>query len=261
MHDKDDDPTGNAAASSGSGFMKTVFGFFSEVLKSIATDDFLRVLWGVEVLLFIILVFMIWFGDISAEQRFLLALIIVASVVVTFVVSAWRLHRHGASRHAAPAGSLGNGRQVLPQSPTGGAPEVVEQARRCLALLTEIEAANGRVIQRGLAGSGPWAKIQRDTYNEVCRTCHERRLGGQPPDNYLDVICAEPDVIAVCKRKWELGEALDVYRSRLERASPALVDHDNLELLVRQSVTQPNCSPAELQDAVKRAIERAESLV
>src|SRR3546814_3281587 len=81
MPEKENDQTENGVRPSGSILTKTVFDFFSSVLKSIATDDLLRVLWGVEVLLFLILAFMIWFGDVTGDQRFYLALIVIASVV------------------------------------------------------------------------------------------------------------------------------------------------------------------------------------
>lgn len=216
------------------GFTKAAFSFFSDVLKEIRFDDLLRLLWGVEVLLFVILVFMSWFGDLTREQRFVLALFIVASVVFTFVVTAWR------------------------RRPTE--PRLIEQVQNCLTLLTQIRDANARIIRRGRSGNGPWAKILNDTYNRVCDTCHRRRLGTEPSDAYFDVICAEADVKTVCERKWELGEALDVYRSYLNRASPLPPDHDDLERFIRQSVTQPNLSPPELETAVGQAIERAKRI-
>lgn len=251
MPDMNDDPTERGGAPSGPGFTKGAFSFFSEVLKSIASDDLLRVLWGVEVLLFVILAFMIWFGDITGDQRFNLALIIVASVVVTFATSAWRTHAQRTTRHPEPAGP-----PSMPNSDSDTHSEIVEQARKCLALLTEIHDANGRLLDRGHAGTSPWSEMLEDTYSHICQTCHQRRLGRKAPDPYFDAICAEPDVDTVCKRKWELGEALDGYRSRLNRVSPPPLDHDDLELLIRRSVTQPDRSPPELQRAVAAAIDR-----
>jgi hypothetical protein len=245
MPDRKRDQARKGGEPSGSEFVKAVFGFFSSVLKSITTDDLLRVLWGVEVLLFVILAFMIWFGDITADQRFNLALIVIASVVSLFAFSAWRSQGH---RSTPPA---------VPDSP----PDVVAQAQKCLKLLIEIHDANARIIRRGQSGSGPWAMALTDTYGRVCETCHRRRLGTEPPDAYFDAICAEPDVDAVCKRKWELGETLDVYRARLSRVSSLPADHDDLELLIRRSVTQPDRSPLELQTAVDQAIERAKRML
>jgi hypothetical protein len=245
MPDRKKEQAGKGGEPSGSEFIKTVFGFFSGVLKSITTDDLLRVLWGVEVLLFVILVFMIWFGDITGDQRFNLALIVIASVVALFAFSAWRSQGHRSTAASAP------------DTPS----DLVAQAQKCLKLLTEIHDANARVIRRGQSGSGPWAAILTDTYGRVCQTCHQRRLGTEPPDAYFDAICAEPDVDTVCVRKWELGETLDVYRARLNRMSPLPTDHDDLELLIRRSVTQPDRSPLELQGAVDQAIERAKRLL
>jgi len=256
MPDMNHDPKDRGGAPSGPGFIKSAFSFFSEVLKSIASDDFLRVLWGVEVLLFVILAFMIWFGDITGDQRFNLALIIVASVVITFATSAWRSHAQRTTRPPAPAGSPSS-----PGSTSEPHSEIVEQARKCLALLTEIQDANGRLLDRGHAGTAPWSKMLADTYSHICQTCHQRRLRHEAADPYFDAICAEPDVDTVCKRKWELGEALDGYRSRLNRVSPPPLDHEDLELLIRRSVTQPDRSPPELQRAVAEAIERARSVL
>ncbi len=128
---------------------------------------------------------------------------------------------------------------------------ILKQARKCLGLLTEIQAANARIIQRGQSGGAQWARMLKDTYNCVCQRCHQRRLGTEPPDAYLDVICAEPDIDIVCKNKWELGEALDDYRNLL---SAALSNHRDLELLIRRSITQPDWSPEELQRVVRDAI-------
>ena len=74
-------------APSSTGFVETVFKFFS----SVKTDTVLSVLWGVEVLLFAILSLMILFGNLTADQRFYFALVIVGSVVATFLISAWRM--------------------------------------------------------------------------------------------------------------------------------------------------------------------------
>lgn len=254
--ENDDCGRGAGRAGDGGGFLTTAFDFFTVVLKSIAKDDVLRVLWGVEVLLFAILVFMIWFGEMTGEQRFNLALVIVASVVVTFTLSAWRSYRH---RGSGAVASNEGARSVSPAR--AGHPEIVEQARKCLGLLKEIRAANARVVHRGRAGSGPWSTIQRDTYNNVCRTCYRRRLGGEPPDSYFDTICAEPDVATVCDKKWQLGEAVEDYRRRLDRASAPPLDHDDLELLIRRSVTLPDCTPSELQTALDNAIARAERVL
>jgi hypothetical protein len=133
--------------------------------------------------------------------------------------------------------------------------ELLKQTQDCLDLLREIHDANERIIHRGRTGNITWSKILKDTYHHVCETCERRRLGTEPPDPYFDVICLEHDVATVCKRKWKLGETLDDYRILLNRLSKLPLDHHGLELLIRRSVTQPNCSPLELESAVSRAIE------
>jgi hypothetical protein len=254
MPGKKRDAAENGGGPSGSVFTKTVFGFFSSVLKSIASDDLLRVAWGVEVLLFVILAFMIWFGDITRDQRFGLAILIIATVVFMFVFTALRSQ----GRSTTPEQPA---RSSTPARASASHPELAEQARKCLQLLTEMHDANARIIRRGGSGAGPWADILRDTYNRVCDTCHRRRLGAEPPDAYFDTICAEPDVSTVCTKKWELGEALDDYRNRLNRLSPPPLDHDGLERSIRRSVTQPNWSPAELDTAIGEPIKAAKRIL
>ena len=78
MAGKKSDPKKPADKSGEAAFISTTFDFFSNVLKAIAADTFLSVLWGVEVLLFAILALMILFGNISPDQRFNLALVIIA---------------------------------------------------------------------------------------------------------------------------------------------------------------------------------------
>jgi len=247
-------------------FIDTVFGFFSGVLKAIAADDLLRVLWGVEVLLFSILALMVFFGNISADQRFFFALIIVASVVAMFLVTNWRTsHRPAAQpttetvEQAQQRSDADDGHAHPPPSVVD--PTLVKHAQKGLALLIEIEGANARILRRGGSGAGPWARLLSDTYNNVCRVRHERRLKTQPPDAYFDAICAEPDLETVCDRKWDLGEILEDYRKQLNRNASMPADHDALELLIRRSVTQPDCSPSELGSALLRSIESAKGVV
>ena len=152
------------------------------------------------------------------------------------------------------------------QGPERGGPppvsaEVERQARRCLELMRKIREANNRVLHRGQAGQGPWGRLRRDIYNRVCHQCHQRRLGDAPPDPYLDEVCADPDLAKVCDEKWVLGQAVEDYRRCLDQASPTPPDHDRLERQIRRSVTQADCTPAELRDAVNRAIQRAEQVL
>lgn len=252
MPNETSDTTKKAGDSFASTFTTGAFNFFSAVLKSIATDDFLRVLWGVEVLLFVILALMIFFGDLTGDQRFDLALVIIASVVLMFALTIYRT-RWQLGPPPTPA-------QETASSPAIAHSALVGQAQKCLTLLTEINDANARIIARGHSGSGPWAKILTDTYNRVCETCHRRRLGTESADSYFDTICAEPDVETVCVKKWELGETLDDYRRRLNGISPLPVEHDDLELLIRRSVTQSDCTPLELDAALRQAIESAKRI-
>jgi pimeloyl-ACP methyl ester carboxylesterase len=138
--------------------------------------------------------------------------------------------------------------------------ELTDHVQKCLMLLTQINDANAHIIARGRSGSDPWTKMLTDTYNHVCDTCYGRRLGTEPADPYFDAICREPDVTTVCEKKWKLGEALDDYRTRLNSVSPVPSEHDELELLIRRSVTQPNCTPRELETAVSQAMESAKRI-
>jgi hypothetical protein len=227
-----------------SDFLKTASDFVTGVQKSLQSDDpVFKVLWGVEVLLLITLVFMVSFGGITADQRFYLALFIIFLMALVLVLIAWRAQ----------------GQRTLAASPASA--DLLGQARKCLALLVEIQDANARIIRLGRGGTPPWVRILTDTYGRVCQTCYRRRLGTEPPDAYFDVICAEPDVDTVCKRKWELGETLDVYRSRINGASAKPLDHDDLELLIRRSVTQPDWSPPELDAALRQAIVAAKRVL
>jgi hypothetical protein len=183
------------------------------------------------------------FGGISADQRFVLALFIIFLMAALLVLIAWKAQGQG-SLAASPASA-----------------ELLGQARKCLGLLVEIQDANARIIRLGRGGTPQWARILSDTYGRVCQTCYRRRLGTEPPDAYFDVICAEPDVDTVCKRKWDLGETLDDYRSRVNAASPKPREHDDLELLIRRSVTQPDWSPPELDAALRQAIVAAKRVL
>jgi len=240
--DADEPKTGESPASA---FFEKAFGFFSEVLKSIEGDNVLRLAWAVEVLLFVVLALMIWFGELTANQRFGLALVIIVSIVFMFVFSARR------TRDATAAGSHA---------------DIIAQAQKCLLLLDAIGTANTRVLQRGRSEGGAWATLLADKYNHVCHRLEERkddrRKGNNPAaDAYFDVIEAEHAVDTVCKSKYYLGEALDDYRRRIKSASPPPWDHDELELLIRRSVIQPDLSPEALGAAVAAAIAQAEPVL
>jgi len=135
-------------------------------------------------------------------------------------------------------------------------------AKKCHDQLVAIEAANTRIIERGRARpDGLWGRMLNETYNPICRSCYERRRGNRPADAFLDVICPDTDLKAVCDRKWELGETLETYRKRLAEFVPPPAEHDELELLIRRSVTQEDRSPTELDGAVKQSIAAAKRVI
>jgi hypothetical protein len=135
-------------------------------------------------------------------------------------------------------------------------------AQKCHDQIVAIEAANTRIIERGRAHlDGPWGRMLNETYDPICRSCHEHRRDNGPADAFLDVICPDTDLKAVCDRKWELGETLETYRKRLNEFVPPPAEHDELELLIRRSVTQVDRSPIELDRAVKHAIAAARPVI
>jgi hypothetical protein len=236
-------------------FITSTFDFFSTVLKSIAHDDVLRVLWGVEVLLFSILLAVLIFRVLTGDQVFTLALVVIGTVVGTFLITVWRTR----AQPAAP--SIAATTRAAPQAQDPAALQaLIDQGRQCLGLMVEIHDANKKVIQRGRGGVPAWSRMQTQTYNPVCQACQQRRLGATP-DPYLDVLCGEPDLMTVCNKKWELGQALDDYRNAMRTVSPPPLKHEALELLVRRSVTDPDCAPNELDVALSAAIERARAVL
>lgn len=135
---------------------------------------------------------------------------------------------------------------------------MVGRKNACLSLMREIAGASGRIVQRAAGGAPAWVRMRTESCNAVCRACHERRQGGGAADAFLDAVCAEPDIDILCKRKWELGEALEGYRAAIDAVAPRPADHDALERLVRQTVTGTDRTPQELADALARAIGEAE---
>lgn len=236
-------------------FMGHAFGFFSRVLDAVGKDVRLGVLWGVEVILFLILALMALFGNITGDQRYDLALVIIASVALVFIVTMWLM----------PAGERPSGSSEARTSERSARvahdDRLNESAQKCMVLLTEISEASGRILRRGSAGTFPWKQLQTDTYNHVCHNCYLRRHGTESPDPYFDGICAEPDIKTVCDNKWLLGEVLEDYRNRLKQLPQMPPEHDALELLIRRSVTQPDCSPAELEPALRNAIAEAKRVL
>ncbi len=227
-------------------FVKEMFKFFLDVLHAIGGSPFLRALWAVVVLLFLILVFVTFFGQLSPDQLFYLALVVTAAVVVTFLVSVFM------TKGSLFTPSPGADDTAAAPAKTEGA--LADQARKCLALLTEIDLANTRLINRAQSGAAPWARLMGETYNNVCRTCHERGRAGGAKDEYFDALCAEPDIKTVCSRKWLLGEALQDYRQSLDANPASPAQHRDLELLIRRSVVQADCTPSELAAGLAGAL-------
>ena len=164
-------------------------------------------------------------------------------------------------------------------------PPLLALAKKCHYQLGEIEFANTRIIERGRAGlDGLWGRMLNEAYNPTCKSgsaCNSaayplifradtpsvltpvltRREGNRPADAFLDVICPDTDLKAVCDRKWELGETLGTYRTRLSEFVPLPAEHDELELLIRRSVIQEDRSPTELDGAVKQSIAAAKRVI
>ena len=119
-------------------------------------------------------------------------------------------------------------------------------------------AVRTRESSRGQQAGDPcWTRVAAERYNQVCRDCASRRDESAPPDTYLDAIRGDPDLRAVCDNRWMLGEAVDALRSRLDRLDTIAAQHDDFERCIRQSVTGPDRSPAELAGGVDEAIANA----
>jgi hypothetical protein len=198
---------------------------------------------------------MLIFRALTGDQVFTLALVVIGTVVGTFLITVWR------TRGQPAPGAVAAVPKAAPQAQDPAVSKaMIDQGRQCLALMVEIHDANKKVIQRGRGGAPAWSRMQTQTYNPVCQACQQRRFGATP-DPYLDVLCGEPDLMTVCNKKWDLGQALDDYRNLMRTVSPPPLKHEALELLVRRSVTEPDCSPSELDLALSAAIERARAVL
>jgi len=131
---------------------------------------------------------------------------------------------------------------------------VIEQAQRCDQLLQKIQTANAHILARVAAGEAVWQRVAKERYNNVCRECAARRDNVGVPDAFLDVVIADTDLKTVCDSRWFLGEAVDVLRSRLDRLDMIAAPYDDFERCIRRSVTGPDRSPAELDEAIKEAL-------
>jgi hypothetical protein len=233
--DPDPVPEGEGKAS----WLRDAFDFFRRVLDTLQKHPVLSLAWGVEVLLFVILVFMVLSGAIRGERAFQLVLFVVVAVVATLAITL--------------------SRTPTEEAPIAALPRLLQaQARKCLDLLTQIDESNQRVLLRGASGADAWVRALTEDYNVVCRRCAELRHERSSSDPHLGVVCADPDLRTVCDKKWLLGEALEDYRKRVAEAPPTTaLDHEALEALIRRSVVQPALTARALESAVRGAISEA----
>jgi hypothetical protein len=128
---------------------------------------------------------------------------------------------------------------------------VQEQTERCRALLEGIGAPNARILARVKAGDPAWSRLAAERYNRVCAA---RGDSAAPLGDWLVAIRDDPDLEAVCDARWLLGEAVDTLRARLDRLATIAPPHDDLERCIRNAVTGPDRSPAELAGGVDQAL-------
>jgi hypothetical protein len=128
---------------------------------------------------------------------------------------------------------------------------VQQQAQRCRALLESIAGPNASVLARARAGDAVWSRVAAERYNGVCAA---RADPQSEPDAWLDAIRADPVLKAVCDNRWLLGQAVDVLRERLGRMDTIAAPYDDLERSIRQAVTGPDRSPAELAGGIDQAL-------
>ncbi len=128
---------------------------------------------------------------------------------------------------------------------------VQEQAGRCRSLLEAIAGPNARILARAQAMDPAWSRVAAERYNRVCAA---RSDGGAQLGDWLDAVRDDPDLKAVCDNRWVLGEAVDTLRARLDRLASIAAPYDDLERCIRQAVTGPDRSPAELAGGVDQAL-------
>ncbi|HEY2048779.1 MAG TPA: hypothetical protein VGH03_05525 [Caulobacteraceae bacterium] len=128
------------------------------------------------------------------------------------------------------------------------------EAQRCHDLLEAIAGANGRILARAQAGDIVWRRVTDERYNNVCAARGSEPRGSDP---WLDAIRDDPDLKTVCDNRWLLGEAVDILRERLGRLDSIAAPYDDLERCIRQAVTGPDRSPAELAGGVDQALSLA----
>jgi hypothetical protein len=231
------------------GFVGTATGFFTKALETLAAHPPLAFAWAVCVLLFFVFLALISSQAPSPALPWFGGFIVVA--ILALAVFTLRLRSADPAPDSAPSASSS------PTAETPVPPQLAQLAKRSLALLDKIDRSNRQLIEQARAGPEPWPRLMGDAYNHICRDCQQRRLGGAAPDAYLDTLCADANVKAICDNKWLLGEAMEDYRRQLDQLRPPPDDHDQLERLIRRSVTQPDCTPTELETAVRVAITEA----
>lgn len=129
---------------------------------------------------------------------------------------------------------------------------VQEQGRLCLGHIQAMAEANRRIADLAQSGDPVWSRVAAMRYNQVCRDRGGHAAG--PDDAYLATIGASEDLKRVCDTRWLLGEAVDVLRERLERLDTIAAPYDDFERCIRQSITGPDRSPAELAAGIERAL-------
>jgi hypothetical protein len=147
------------------------------------------------------------------------------------------------------------------EPPADAVSPLAREAQHNAQLLNVIARANNRLLARGEDGDAPWDRLMADTYDHVCRECRARRSGDAAPDAYLDALAQDPDIRTVCDEKQRLGQAVVDYRHRIDELAERDPDHEALEREIRNGVVVPDCTPAELQAALHRAIAKARKVL
>jgi TIR domain len=140
-------------------------------------------------------------------------------------------------------------------------PDLRATAIECLNLLYGIEEANTRVLGRIEANYVPWRNLAEDNYNSLCERCEDIRQQPIGSDEYLDTVCNDLDVDAVCKRKWYLGERLEAYNRIIDRQPSVSQDHLLVQQRLKHHVSDPELSPRQLQQAIAAAVPQLEAIL
>jgi TIR domain len=140
-------------------------------------------------------------------------------------------------------------------------PDLIATAMECLNLLYGIADANARVLGRIEANYTTWRDLADDNYNSVCERCEDVRQKHIGSDQYLDTLCDSLDVDAVCKRKWYLGERLEVYKRVIDRQPGLSQDHPRVQQHLKHHVSDPDLNPRQLQQAITAAIGQLEAVL